>query len=211
MRTIDTFFQNEAGLSLEALIKFPGELRSPFPGVVICHPHPLYGGDMHNNVTTSVARALVDRGMAALLFNFRGAGRSEGSFDDGRGETEDALAALSFLAGLKEVNPLQIGIIGYSYGGMIAFKAGEQSELVRAIAGISPVTPPGSLQKTLKPKLIVCGKQDSVVPASGILNEVAKMAEPKKVEVITGADHFWWGLEDKFTGMVADFFAATLV
>ncbi|MGI5875290.1 MAG: alpha/beta hydrolase [Dethiobacteria bacterium] len=210
MRKIKTAFENAKGLSLEALLMFPN-LEQPCPGVIICHPHPLYGGNMHNNVTTDVARALVEKGLAALLFNFRGVGRSEGNFDHGIGETEDALAALAFLAKLKEINPLQLGIIGYSFGGLVAFKAGEISKEARAIAGISPVIPSGSLQKCSKPKLIICGDQDSMVPVSGVLEKAAKMAEPKKIKIIAGADHFWAGIEHKFTSMVTDFFAGALV
>jgi len=205
MNTLEVTINND-GLSLEACLEFPGS-PGPCPGVVLCHPHPLYGGDMDNNVILAVSRALTGEGIACLRFNFRGVGRSGGSFAGGTGEKDDARAALSFLARREEIDPDRIGILGYSFGGMVALSAGARSDAVKALAAVSPVVPAGVPGDCVKPKFIVCGSEDKMIPSPAILEEAAKMAGPKTVEVISGADHFWWGYEEKLTNLVVDFFA----
>jgi len=193
------------GLSLEACLELPGE-QGPHPGVVLCHPHPLYGGDMHNNVIVSIGNALVAEGIAGLRFNFRGVGRSQGSFDNGIGEREDAGEALSFLSRQEEVDKERIGILGYSFGGMVALSAGARSSIAKVLAAVSPVVPSGVPADCSKPKFIVSGENDNMIPYSTILQETEKMSEPKIVEIISGVDHFWWGYENRLAGMVVDFF-----
>ncbi|MEW6275118.1 MAG: alpha/beta fold hydrolase [Bacillota bacterium] len=196
-------------LVLEAHLDLP-DAPGPYPGVVLCHPHPLYGGDMDNNVIRAVARELNGRGMAALRFNFRGVGKSRGSFAGGSGEQDDAEAAVLALAGRAEIDPHRIGIAGYSFGGMVALATGERSGPVKAIAAVSPVIPPGVLRDCPKPKFFVCGAEDELIPSATVLRETAGMAEPKTVLVIPGADHFWWGCEEKAADPVANFFAERL-
>lgn len=210
MQELKIDFPNVAtDLILEGCLALPDKKASlsGYPGVLLCHPHPLYGGNMDNNVILAVSRALTDRGMAALRFNFRGVGRSQGSFAEGIGELDDARAAFSFLSGREEIDPACTGIMGYSFGGMVAFSLGVQSSLVKAMAGISPVVPSGLLRECSKPTLIICGTEDDVVPPAAIMQEVKSMAAPGKVEAVTGADHFWWGYEKKIAEKVADFFA----
>lgn len=197
------------GLTLEGCLDLPGA-TGKHPGAVLCHPHPLYGGNMDNNVLLEVSRALTGVGIACLRFNFRGVGRSQGSFDNGRGEQDDARAALDFLAGREEVDPDRIGVMGYSFGGMVALAAGGCAERARAIAAVSPVMPPGALRECPKPKFIVTGSADSIVSSRSVLSEAGAMAGPKKVEVIAGADHFWWGYGERMAGMVAAFFTESL-
>ncbi|MCL5057112.1 MAG: prolyl oligopeptidase family serine peptidase [Actinobacteria bacterium] len=192
--------------SLEACIELPGS-SGPFPGVVICHPHPLYGGNMENSLVVALSRAITARGMAALRFNFRGVGASRGAFAQGAGETEDALSALSFLSGRGEVDPERIGIAGYSFGGMVAMGAGERSSLVKAMAAVSPVMAAGSLEGCVKPKYIISGAEDGVIPAVSILKGAEIMPGPKRIEIIDGADHFWWGQLEMVGNSVAGFFA----
>lgn len=198
-----------SGLVLEAFLDLPA-VPGPFPGVVLCHPHPLYGGNMNNNVILAVSRALTSNGIASLRFNFRGVGRSQGCFANGIGEQEDAQAALLLLVNQEEIDPSRIGIMGYSFGGMVALAVGNTNDVVRAIAAVSPVIPANVLKECTKPKLIVTGAEDNIIPPSSVLKETAGMAEPKIVELIPGADHFWWGYEAKVGDMVADFFARVL-
>jgi len=220
-----------AGLLLEACLDLPDTSKAPdvssvanasnapgapdlrrlYPGVVLCHPHPLYGGDMENNVVKAVVRALNARGIAALRFNFRGVGKSGGSFAGGSGEQDDAEATILALAGRVEIDPDRIGIAGYSFGGMVALATGERSNPVKAIAAVSPVIPPGVLRSSPKPKFIVCGAADELIPSTAVLRETAGFAEPKTVLVIPGIDHFWWGNEEKAANPVADFFAKLLL
>lgn len=196
---------NEKG-SIEACIDLPGS-SGPCPGVVICHPHPLYGGNMENSLVMALSRSLTARGMAALRFNFRGVGASRGTFSQGEGEAEDALSALSFLSGRKEVDPDRIGIAGYSFGGMVAMGAGGRSSLVKAIAAVSPMMAAGSLEGCVKPKYIISGAEDSVIPAETILKGAEIMPGPKRIEIIDRADHFWWGQLEMVGNSVAGFFA----
>ncbi len=201
-----------SGLVLEACLDLP-PLPGPFPGVVLCHPHPLYGGNMDNNVILAVSRALNSNGIASLRFNFRGVGRSQGSFANGIGEQEDAQAALLLLTNREEIDPARIGIMGYSFGGMVALAVGGRSDIVKAIAAVSPVIPldPDVFRKCTKPKLFVIGAEDNIIPPSMVLRKTTDMVEPKAVEVIPGADHFWWGYEEKVGDIMAGFFAEILV
>ncbi len=112
--------------------------QPPSPGVLICHPHPLYGGNMHNNVVTAISGALVEKGLAALRFNFRGVGGSEGSYANGVGEQQDVAAGIAYLRQLPEIDPSSVGVAGYSFGAIQALYAG--AEAPRAIAAISTPT-----------------------------------------------------------------------
>ncbi len=177
-------------------------------GVVICHPHPLYGGSMDNNVVHAISSALAEKGIASLSFNFRGVGRSEGKHDGGQGEIDDALAAIAFLAEYKGIDSGRLGLAGYSFGGAIALEAGLQSSKVKAVAAVSPPEIP-DFGAGDRPRLIICGSEDTLIPASTILSQKEKITGPDgagAVEVIKGADHFWYGYEKTAAGRIASFF-----
>ncbi|TDA69795.1 MAG: hypothetical protein D9V47_04215 [Clostridia bacterium] len=179
----------------------------PSSGVVICHPHPLHGGDMENYVVRMVAGDLASRGLAVLRFNFRGVGLSGGVYAGGLGEQEDARAALEYLASWDEVAGARLGLCGYSFGGLVAFSVGPQEERVAAIAGISPLLPDHPLSQCLKPKLFVFGQNDQVIPVAEAVAQAQAMPAPREVVVIPGADHFWWGREMEAAVKVGEFFA----
>lgn len=204
-------FQNGV-LKLEGRLLIPAAAGSgPMPGVVLCHPHPQYGGSMNNNVTDAVSRAMTERGVAALLFNFRGVGLSEGVYDHGRGEMEDVRAAVSYLSGREEIDSARIGLIGYSFGGTIALAAGLQDDTVKAVAAVSPPELPDLSGP--KPRLIVCGSKDTLVSASAILQERELIIGDGSgsVEIIEGADHFWNGYETVLADLVVSFFTPILM
>ncbi|MDD4169277.1 MAG: dienelactone hydrolase family protein [Desulfotomaculaceae bacterium] len=207
-RRINTILNNH-GLLLEACLELP-DLPGRYPGVVLCHPDPRYGGSMDNNIIMAVSQELTQVGIAGLSFNFRGVGRSQGSFGGGIPEQSDARAALDFLSRHEEINPARIGIMGYSFGGRVALPVGSTDNIVKAIAGVSPVIPAGALRVCTKPKLIICGAEDDVIPASNVLREAEDMPQPKIIEVLPGIDHFWWGGEEELAGIVAGFFADSL-
>lgn len=190
------------GLLLEAVLSLPAG-PGPFPGAVVCHPHPLFGGNMENNVVLALARELVGRGIAALRFNFRGVGRSQGSFGEGVGEQADAEAALAYLAGRKEVDAGRLAVCGYSFGGMVALAVGCRHERVQAVAAVSPVVLPGMLCNYPRPLFVIVGERDNLTPPGHILQEVPAEGGMCRVEVVPGADHFWWGHEDKLSGVAA--------
>ena len=110
-------------LTLEGMIASPDSAR-PHRAAVVCHPHPFYGGSMYNNVVDAVLEALHARGFATLRFNFRGVGQSEGEFDNGKGEADDAIAAIRFLTAQKGVRADSAVLAGYSFGAMTAVRGG---------------------------------------------------------------------------------------
>jgi uncharacterized protein len=174
-------------LNLEGLLT-PGTSSK---GVVISHPHPLYGGDRHNYVVGLVAGAFQARGWATLTFNFRGVGRSQGTFDEGRGEQEDVSAALSCLGNHGSET---IVLAGYSFGAWVnALRAGQEPKVQSSIL----VSPPlammdfSFLKGDEKTKLIVCGDQDPYCPAAAIEQLARAMTRPPLLEIIPGADHFF--------------------
>src|SRR5690554_4830659 len=125
MKNDQVFFQSGT-LNLEGCLVIPQRVGTA-AGVVICHPHPLYGGSMANNVVYAVSRALTKKGIASFCFNFRGVGRSEGVHDGGQGEIDDTLAAIAFLADRSEIESGRVGLAGYSFGGAVALNAAMQS------------------------------------------------------------------------------------
>lgn len=198
-------------LRLEGILSLP-EGQGPFATVVVCHPHPLYGGAMDNNVVIAVCQALSVESIATLRFNFRGVGGSDGFFGQGIGEQEDVRAALSFLSTLEGVDAGKIGLAGYSFGAGVALSAAPQEDSVQAVAGISPPLSSfgADLKGYCKPKLFLCGSGDTFIPAEELLHLVKETGEPKQCEIVPGADHFWWGYEEEAARKVASFFTKAL-
>ena len=201
-----------AGLKLEGVLHLP-QGEGQFPGVVVCHPHPLYGGSMSNNITMSVCQALATASIIALRFNFRGVGRSEGNFANGVGEQEDVKAAITFLSSVEKVNPARVGLVGYSFSTAVALPVLLQDKRLQAVALISPFLPPlgwEQLKGYLKPKLILCGNSDQFIPCWEVEKFAAMLPQPKQCEVIPGADHFWWGSEEEINRRITTFFSTAL-
>ncbi len=193
-------------ITLEACWHFPDD-KDPLAAVVVCHPHPLYGGSMSSNVVFGICQALAERGMAALRFNFRGVGQSGGQFGEGIGEQEDAKAALDFALATEGIDPERLGLAGYSFGGMVALPVALKDERVKRLALVSPALAEEGwkeLESYQKPKLVIVGEHDLVVP----LAKFQKLAEakPEQYRIISGADHFWGDYEDEVAERVAAFF-----
>jgi alpha/beta superfamily hydrolase len=206
----------------EESVRFPsgdlalvGVLHRPqgsgLPAVAVCHPHPLYGGDMENNVVESLCGALAAAGMAALRFNFRGVGGSGGSYGGGSGERQDARAALDFLTGLPEVDSGRLGLAGYSFGALVALSAAD--ERVRALVAVSP--PAGGLDAASCrlgiPTLLVSGDQDDIAPTARLPEMAAFLGPTCGTLSVAGADHFWWGHEEALATAVIEFFQDRLL
>ena len=164
---------------------------------------------MDNNVILAACSALLKEFIVALMFNFRGIGGSEGSYGGGVAEQEDIKAAISWLISQAEVNGDRVGLLGYSFGAAVALPVACVEEQVKAVALISPPLEPSQmplLKDCAKPKLIICGTDDFVVPPSQVELLKREAAEPEQFEVISGADHFWSGHEVEMADKVAAFF-----
>ena len=200
-------------LTLEGVVEIP-KGKKPLPGVVLCHPHPVHGGDMSNNVVAAMAHAISKEGIATLRFNFRGVGQSQGEFSRGAGELGDALAALTFLSLEEEVDASRIGIAGYSFGAGIALEASWDNALVQAMASIACPTPTLndlSLHQLVVPKLLICGDMDHVVPGDQFRFLTGRFLEPKEVHLLSGADHFFRGHEPEIAEKTGSFFRRWLL
>jgi alpha/beta superfamily hydrolase len=197
------------GLTLEGILQQP--ISAPFPAAAVCHPHPLYGGDMNNNVVVAVCQALADAGIAGLRFNYRGVGRSEGKYGDGLGERTDAAAALAYLRQLAQVEQDRVGIIGYSFGATVALMAAD--ERVAAVAAIStPSFGQGIPNLAIRcPTLLISGEQDEIAPAASLVTLAHIIGPQCQVALIHGADHFWWGYEKQLAGVVTQSFRQYLI
>jgi alpha/beta superfamily hydrolase len=196
-------------LALEGVWQAPAG-GGPFPAVVVCHPHPQYGGDMDNNVVRAAVRGVTARGMAALRFNFRGVGRSAGTYDGGRGEPEDVLAALSCAAAQPGVDVTRLGLAGYSFGAVMAALAADKR--VAALALIAPPLAATDLGDRLttfqRPLLLLAGERDQFCPTEA-LRRLA-VGHPVELVLVPGVDHFWFGQERRIEDSVGDFFARHL-
>jgi len=202
-----------ASLVLEGLLGLP-PTQTPVPGVVVCHPHPLYGGDLSNNVVEAVCAALVGRGLAALRFNFRGVGQSQGEFDRGWGEQDDLRGALAFLAAQPEADPARLGVAGYSFGAAVALAVGAGAGRVGALCAISAPLDGPQLPKPEdwgpKAKLLVVGDADALVPLQALERWAATLPPPVELRSFEEVDHFWADAEEELAETVGEFFARSL-
>jgi hypothetical protein len=178
-------------ITLEGMFSVP-EGQGPWGLVVVCHPHPLYGGDMFSNVLHAVCEDLGKKDLAWLKFNFRGVGKSGGRYSEGIGEQDDTQAAISFGEKQARIDPEKIGVCGYSFGSIVAFAVAAKDPRVKAVAGISPfIQPPHLLDKCSCPKLFVTGTRDEFVNSQSLKEQVKKLPEPKELILFSGVDHFW--------------------
>jgi alpha/beta superfamily hydrolase len=177
---------------LEGLLRLPDdETPAPVMAAVVCHPHPLFGGTMHNKTVFRLALALNAVGMPALRFNFRGVGLSTGSYDEGRGELDDIRAALDELQ--RRFPGIPLCLAGFSFGAWTGLRVGCADERVRQLVVVGvPVSslPVETLAGCAKPKLIVQGALDQYGPEAHIRAWFAQISEPKHLHIIPGADHF---------------------
>jgi uncharacterized protein len=198
-------------LTLEGVLEIPTNGGRRVPGAVICHPHPLYGGNMHNNVVRAIRKGLLDRGVACLRFNFRGTGRSWGDHGDGTDEIQDVLAALDFLQQAPAVAPQKLLVAGYSFGCWVGLKAAAKDARPISLIGVSPpvdVYDFTFLLEEKRPKLLIAGDRDFVCAADLFQKLTAQVPDPKRVVLLAGADHFHVGNEEKLIREVDAFIDA---
>jgi uncharacterized protein len=174
---------------------------------VVCHPHPLYGGTMHNKVVFQAAKALHQRGASVLRFNFRGAGLSEGAHDKGLGEQDDVRAAIDYLAAEFPGKPVVVA--GFSFGSWVGLRAGCEDARVAKLIGLGlPVdnVDASYLQSCAKPKLFIQGANDQFGSRPNIEALFATLPEPKRLIIVEHADHFFTGHLDQVGAAITAWF-----
>jgi len=177
---------------LEALLDLPA--GSPRVGVVFAHPLPIKGGTMHTKVVYQSAKALNRIGCAVLRFNFRGVGRSAGTWDNGRGEMDDYRAAVDFLSG--RYPDLEVWAAGFSFGSYIAMTSGADDDRICTLIGIAPPVNRyefASVKLSTKPKFVVHGESDELIPLKAVREFYAQLQEPKEFVEIDRANHLFDG------------------
>jgi len=182
------------GVQLEGLLNTQ-EAFSIKGGVILCHPHPQYGGDMHNLVISTAVDVANQEGFSTLRFNFRGVGRSGGSYGEGVGEREDVKAAIDHLFSALGHSDSPLILLGYSLGAWAALPVGIQDNRVKGVVAIAPpleLYDFGFLEGNKKPKLLMAGDQDFFCPMPLLKRWFERFEEPKSLAMIEGADHFFF-------------------
>jgi hypothetical protein len=183
----------------------------PFAGVVVTHPHPQRGGNMDNNVVMALCTGLQRAGIAALRFNFRGVGKSQGVSSGGTEEIPDVLGALAFLAEQPEIRGERVGLAGYSFGARMSLAALPQAPTIRALLAVAPPLREAlpAAERPTCPFLALVGDRDGLV-AEGVERYAGYLPKPEQLRVVAGTDHFWWGFEDVIIESAQAFFAQHL-
>ena len=205
-------FTSADDLRLEGRLAVP-ERTPPRGAAIICHPHPQYGGSMSSKLVPAIQRTLVAAGWAVLRFNFRGVGRSEGTFGGGDGEALDALGAL---ARVREVIDAPAAVVGWSFGALVGLNAAARDGAVSSYAGVAPPVRRALTGKLALPQiadldrwsarsLIVCGTEDPFCRRPNAEELARQLPPPVRVEVVDGADHFFSSHVDALCSVVVEF------
>ena len=197
------FLHGPAG-RLEAIFWRPSGTTAKMAALV-CHPHPLFAGTMHNKVVYQAAKSLDALGLAVLRFNFRGAGMSAGEHEKGIGEREDVRAALNFLAG--ELPGAPIVLAGFSFGCWVGLRVGCEDERVKSLIGLgAPVNKSdfSYLARCERPKLFVQGGNDQFGEARKLKRMAESLPGENRIVVVENADHFFAGKLDRLHAAITD-------
>ncbi len=183
---------------LEAVVEVPAGVTAPAAFLIVCHPHPLHGGTMGNKVVTTLARSAHDLAVPTIRFNFRGVGASAGTFDDGRGETLDALTAI---AHGRELWPgASLWLAGFSFGGAVALRAstargvGSVDRLLTVAPALSShYESPRQIQVPACPWLILQGDADEVVDPRLTVDWSGQLEPAPHLVLLPGTGHYFHG------------------
>ena len=198
------FLEGPAG-RLEAILWTPTDVARPQLAALVCHPHPLYAGTMHNKVVYQAAKSLDALGLPVLRFNFRGAGTSDGAYDSGHGEQDDVRAALDFLA--AEFPEVPLLLAGFSFGCWVGLRVGCADQRVTQLIGLgTPVnnTDFSFLRSCGKPKLFVHGENDQFGDVHRVEALVDSLPGEKRCVVVPAADHFFAGKLDQLDRAITE-------
>ncbi len=179
---------------IEMAAHLPVEV-SPRAIAIVAHPHPLFGGTMDNKVVTTIARAMYDAGAAVFRFNFRGVGKSEGAYDEGRGETEDMRAVIAHARAAVGSDTRPLWLAGFSFGGAVALAASEKEaadEMVLVAPALQRIAHWANVKDGGNPPastLLIHGEKDDTVPLADSMDWAR--SRDLAVTVVPGADHFF--------------------
>ncbi|NTW48404.1 MAG: hypothetical protein HGB19_01470, partial [Chlorobiales bacterium] len=154
---------------------------------VVCHPHPLFEGTMHNKVVVTAAKTLSALGGAVLRFNFRGVMQSEGKYAEGIGEAEDVKAAIDFLKSEYPASNVPVIVCGFSFGAWVGLKYSAKDDRVQYLIGLGlpmRMFDTTVLKESKKPKLLIWGEEDELIPIQDALRQAEEIAEPKTVRTV---------------------------
>jgi alpha/beta superfamily hydrolase len=180
-------------IHLEGLLNI--QEASPFKGgIILCHPHPQYGGDMDHPVIVAAMEAAFQEGFSTLRFNFRGVGESEGSYGEGIGEMEDVGAVSDYFCSRLNGDQLPLILVGYSFGAWAGFPIATKDERFEGMVAVAPpleIYDFGFLKECKKKKLFIAGDRDFFCPLSALEKWYQQIDEPKSLAIVPGADHFF--------------------
>jgi alpha/beta superfamily hydrolase len=184
-----------------------GRLQKSHPekGIVVTHPHPLYGGSLQNNIVAAIIRVYQRWGWSTLRFNFRGVGRSQGNYSDGIGEQQDVRSAIAYLA---DQGVRRIDLAGYSFGAWINALSNKNLPHVGDMVMVSPPVAFidfSSVTGISNLKLVITGGRDDIAPADLIRRLYPKWNAAARFEVIKEADHFYMGFVDQLEAILSTY------
>ena len=200
-------------LTLEGVLSLPEDLPQPYPALVMCHPHPMLGGNMDNPIVTSICRGASEAGIASFRFNFRGVEGSEGEFKGGDAEHEDIKAALNMMRRWPGIDGKRIALAGYSFGAGVILRGLRHFKRAHSLVMIAPPlssTGESRIVKDKRPKLFVVGQHDRLVSSLELQRTLDMVREPLQFREIAGGDHGFGGLEWEIADEVVGFIAGTL-
>lgn len=201
------FFLNGPAGRIEARLMRASEKGNHNAVAVVCHPHPLYDGSLHNKVTYTLSRTLSQMGVPALRFNFRGVGESEGEYANGIGETEDLLAVI---AEARRLYPnREVWLAGFSFGAYISLRVARKAEVSQLITVAPPVNF-FEFQRIKAPQcpwLLIQGDADEVVPCEDVLEWAGNLQPGPQVKVLEGVGHFFHRRLNCLRDTVDEYFA----
>jgi hypothetical protein len=201
----------EAGV-LEAVVEVPRDAAAPAAFLVVCHPHPLHGGTMDNKVVTTLARTAHQFAVPSIRFNFRGVGASQGSFDDGRGETQDALAAV--VHGRHLWPGAALWLAGFSFGGVVALRASTTRGVgqVERLLTVAPALgrnfgAPRDIQVPRCPWMVIQGQADDVVDPQLAVDWARELQPAPELVLLPEVGHFFHGALNELQEHAGRFFS----
>ena len=201
-----------ANSELESLLEIPTKPANP-PCVILCHPHPRYGGNMFDTLINHISSYLLDSGIATLRFNQRGVGMSSGETGDGPEELKDTQSVVKMPTINPKIAGSRLGIVGYSFGAWMALESSLRSNSIKSLVSIAcpqnKFAQYGTVQIT-QPKLLILGDRDHDFTIGQFRFLSNRMSEPKRTEVITGADHFFRSHTELVAELAGEFLKETL-